>query len=79
MKLKIVRDNKDNIKIFKRYLGMINKNINEFTLADAKKELEEFCKKRGIKPFEEIPHDVVLTASETIYLIGLTTVVRDWK
>ena len=50
---------------------MINKNINEFTLADAEKELEEFCKKKGIKPFEEIPQDVVLTASETIYLIGL--------
>lgn len=58
---------------------MINKNINEFTLADAEKELEEFCKKRGIKPFEEIPQDVVLTARELIYLIGLTTIVREWE
>ena len=58
---------------------MINKNINEFTLADAEKELEEFCKKRDIKPFEELPQDVVLTASEVIYLIGLTTVVLNWK
>lgn len=58
---------------------MINKSMDEFTLADAEKELEEFCKKRGIKPFEEIPQDVVLTASETIYLIGLTTVVREWE
>lgn len=58
---------------------MIDKNMDEFTFEDAEKELEEFCKKRGIKPFEEIPHDVVLTASESIYLIGLTTVVREWE
>ena len=58
---------------------MINKNMNEITLADAEKELEEFCKKRGIKPFEELPQDVVLTASEVIYLIGLTTVIREWE
>lgn len=58
---------------------MINKNMDEFTFEDAEKELEEFCKKRGIKPFEEIPQDVVLTASESIYLIGLTTVVREWE
>ena len=58
---------------------MINKSMDEFTLADAEKELEEFCKKKGIKPFEEIPQDVVLTASESIYLIGLTTVILEWK
>ena len=58
---------------------MINKKIHEFTLADAEKELEEFCKKKGIKPFEEITSDAGLTVSETIYLIGLTTVVREWE